>query len=73
MGSEGKSTVSNDIIILDNPPGALVPAAEVSAETAQTSANPVHVYLANFGSQRSVVNIKSRLDGFARFYGYADS
>ena len=73
MGSEGKSTVSNDIIILDNPTGALVPGARVSAKTAQTSANPVHVYLANFGSQRSVVNIKSRLDGFARFYGYADS
>lgn len=65
--------MSNDIVILDNRPGAMAPTAVVSANSPHPQANPVHVYLANFGSQHSVVNVKSRLDGFARFYGFEDS
>ena len=33
----------------------------------------MHIYLATFGSQVSILNVKNRLDGFASYMGYSDS
>lgn len=56
--------MSSDIVMLENNAPALV-----STESLRMKGNPYFAYLATQGSNYSVINIRSRLNGYAKFMG----